>query len=50
MPSIRESEKYKEAINHKIGLKDVDLEYPIQYLAQQILEQANIKDNCEVSL
>ena len=42
LPSIRESEKYKEAINHKTELNDVDLTYPIQYLAQHILDQANI--------
>ena len=42
LPSIRESEKYKEAINHKVGLQDVDLEYPIEFLTQQILERASI--------
>ncbi len=42
LPSIRESEKYKEAINHKQELEFSDLEYPIQYLVQQILEQANL--------
>ena len=49
LPSIRESEKYKEAINHKSQLQNVDLEYPIEYLMQQILERANIKDNCGVT-
>lgn len=42
LPSIRESEKYKEAINHKTPLPDPDLEYPIHFLAQRILEKANI--------
>lgn len=42
LPSIRESEKYKEAINQKQELEIRDLEYPIQYLVQQILEQANL--------
>ena len=37
LPSIRESEKYKEAINQKQELEIPDLEYPIQYLVQQIL-------------
>lgn len=42
LPSIRESEKYKEALNNKVELSDGDLKYPIEYLTQQILEQANI--------
>lgn len=42
LPSIRESEKYKEAINHKQELQIPDLEYPIQDLVRHILEQANL--------
>ena len=42
LPSIRESEKYKEAINHKQELEIPDLEYPIQDLVRRILEQANL--------
>ena len=42
LPSIRESEEYKKAINHKQELDNPDLEYPIQYLVQRILEQANL--------
>ena len=42
LPSIRESEKYKEALNNKVELSDGDLNYPIEFLTQQILERANI--------